>query len=241
MTMTRMNRVLTLVVTVGFLMPPALPTAQQHEHGQEITPFAKELNKRFGDADIQPWIDRFESEGRAIFDKRFEILDLLSLQPGGSVADIGAGSGLFSRLIAQRVGAAGIVYAVDISEPMVEHIRTTSADMELHNIRAILGSVRSPKLPADSVDTVLIADSYHHFEYPVEMLSEIKKALRPGGELLLIDFERMEGESAEFVLNMVRAGKETFRREFVEAGFEFVEEIDLFEAQYVLRFQVPTR
>ena len=122
---------------------------------------------------------------------------------------------------------------------MVEHIRDTSEAMEFHNNKAILGGERSPRLLESSVDTVLIADSYHHFDYPTEMLSEIKKALRAGGELLLVDFERKEGELKEFVLNMVRAGKETFRQEFVEAGFELVEEIDLFKEQYVLRFRLP--
>ena len=69
-----------------------------------ITPTARELNKSF-DADLQQWTERFEHEGRAIYDKRYEILDALSLKPGQAVADIGAGSGLISRLIAERVGS----------------------------------------------------------------------------------------------------------------------------------------
>lgn len=237
--MTRIHRFLVVALGTAVLIVPTVLAEHQHEHGAEITPFAKELNESFGDADIQPWIDRFEKDGRAIFDNRFAIIDLLKLELGDAVADIGAGTGLFSRLLAQRVGPGGVVYAVDISQPMVEHIRETAVAMELHNIKATLGGVRSPTLPENSVDTVLIADSYHHFEYPAEMLSEIRKALRPGGELLLVDFERMDGESAEFVLNMVRAGKSTFTREFIEAGFELLEEVDLLEAQYVIRFRKP--
>ena len=79
-----------------------------------ITPTARELNRSF-DADLKQWTDRFEHEGRAIYDKRYDILDALALKPGMAVADIGAGSGLISRLIAERVGPTGAVYAVDIA------------------------------------------------------------------------------------------------------------------------------
>src|SRR5579863_8986979 len=90
---------------------------------QSITPTAKELNKKF-DADASQWIERFEHEGRAIYDKRYEILDEMHLRPGMNVADIGAGSGLFARLMAQRTAPGGMVYAVDISKNMVDHIAT---------------------------------------------------------------------------------------------------------------------
>src|SRR5690242_3941334 len=81
---------------------------------QTITPTAKDLNKSF-DADASQWTARFEHEGRSIYDKRYEILDAMHLKPGMNVADIGAGSGVFARLIAQRVAPQGTVYAVDIS------------------------------------------------------------------------------------------------------------------------------
>src|SRR5215472_5349291 len=89
-----------------------------------ITPTAKELNKSF-DADASQWRERFEHEGRAIYDKRSEILDAMNLKPGMDVADIGAGSGLMSRLIAQRVAPSGTVYAVDIAKNMIDHINKT--------------------------------------------------------------------------------------------------------------------
>ena len=92
---------------------------------QTITPTAKELNKSF-DTDMPQWAERFEHEGRAVYDKRFEILDAMGLKPGMDVADIGAGSGLFSRLIALRVAPEGTVFAVDISKDMVDHIAKTA-------------------------------------------------------------------------------------------------------------------
>jgi len=221
---------LAAVLALAWMVPAA---------GQQstITPTARELNKSF-DADLKQWTDRFEHEGRAIYDKRYEILDALSLKPGLAVADIGAGSGLISRLIAQRVGSEGTVYAVDIAKNMVDYIAKTSKEQGLTNIKAVLGDPKSPKLAPASVDRICIIDAYHHFEYPAEMLAEIKKALRPDGMLVLIDFKRVEGVSRDYILKMVRAGQGTFTDEFQNAGFELVERRDdMFPENYLLKFQ----
>jgi predicted methyltransferase len=193
-----------------------------------ITPTAKELNKSF-DADASKWTERFEHEGRAIYDKRMEVLDAMGLKPGMDVADIGAGSGLFSRLIAGRVGPGGTVYAVDIAKNMIDHIP---------NLKAVLGEPHSPKLAANSVDVVCIIDSYHHFEYPADMLAEISKAIRPDGVLVLIDFKRIDGISRDYILKMVRAGEGTFTDEFLNAGFDLVDRRDdMFPDNYFLKFR----
>lgn len=202
---------------------------------QTITPKAKELNKDF-DADASQWVERFEHEGRAIYDKRYEILDAMHLKPGMNVADIGAGSGLFARLMAQRVAPGGMVYAVDISKSMIDHIEKTARDIQ--NLKAVLGDPHTPKLEPNSLDLVSIIDSYHHFEYPQDMLREIKKALRPEGDLVLIDFKRIDGVSKDYILKMVRAGEGTFSDEFQNAGFELIERRDdMFEDNYLLRFR----
>jgi ubiquinone/menaquinone biosynthesis C-methylase UbiE len=202
-----------------------------------ITPTAKELNKSF-DADASQWTQRFEHEGRAIYDKRAEILDAMGLKPGMDVADIGAGSGLISRLIAQRVAPGGTVYAVDIAKNMVDYITKTAQEAKITNIKAVLGDPRSPKLEPNSVDVVCIIDAYHHFEYPKEMLAEISKALRPDGMLMLIDFKRIDGVSKDYILKMVRAGEGTFTDEFLNAGFDLVERRDdMFPDNYMLKFK----
>jgi SAM-dependent methyltransferase len=220
-----------IVLVIGAVAP----IAAQHQP-EHITPTAEKLNESFG-ADSAQWVTGFESEGRAIFDKRFEVLDALGLEPGMDVADIGAGSGLYSRLIAERVGPSGQVFAVDIAANLVNHITETATAMGLGNVRAIVGGDKSPRLLEQSVDLVFIADSYHHFEYPGEMLQRIKKALRPDGRLILIDWERIEGVSHPFILAMVRAGKAIFIDEFEAAGFEFVEEIPIFTEEYMLEFR----
>jgi ubiquinone/menaquinone biosynthesis C-methylase UbiE len=219
-------------LTLAFAM--SLAMAQQ----STITPTAKELNKSF-DADASQWTERFEHEGRAIYDKRAEILDAMGLKPGMDVADIGAGSGLISRLIAQRVAPGGTVYAVDISKNMVDHIAKTAQEEKITNIKAVLGDPRSPKLAPNSVDVACIIDAYHHFEYPAEMLAEIKKSLRPNGMLMLIDFKRIDGVSRDYILKMVRAGEGTFTDEFLNAGFDLVERRDdMFPDNYMLKFKL---
>ena len=203
-----------------------------------ITPTARELNKSF-DADSANWTERFEHEGRAIYDKRFEILDAMGLKPGMDVADIGAGSGLISRLIAGRVAPNGTVYAVDIAKNMIDHINETAKKDNIPNLKAVLGDPRSPKLAPHSVDVVCIIDSYHHFEFPADMLAEIRKALRPDGTLVLIDFKRIDGISRDYILKMVRAGEGTFTDEFLNAGFELVERRDdMFPENYLLKFRL---
>lgn len=227
------RRYLTRGLLLAFLSAAAFPWAAAQ---QTITPTARELNKAF-DADASQWTERFEHEGRAIYDKRYEVLDAMHLKPGMNAADIGAGSGLFSRLMAQRVSPGGTVFAVDISKNMIDHIAKVAEEEKITNLKPILGDPRSPRLAPNSVDLVCIIDSYHHFEFPQDMLREIGKALRPEGSLVLIDFKRIDGVSPEYVLKMVRAGEGTFTDEFQNAGLELVERRDdMFPDNYLLRF-----
>jgi ubiquinone/menaquinone biosynthesis C-methylase UbiE len=220
-------RILFLAIAAGYAF------AQQ----PTITPTAKELNKSF-DADASQWRERFDHEGRAIYDKRFEILDAMNLKPGMDVADIGAGSGLMSRLIAQRVAPNGTVYAVDIAKNMIDHIAEVAQKENIPNLKPVLGDPKSPKLAPNSIDVICIIDSYHHFEYPTDMLAEIRKALRADGMLVLIDFKRIDGISKDYILKMVRAGEGTFTDEFLNAGFELVDKRDdMFPDNYMLKFK----
>ena len=231
-----------LVILASFSGATAPAIAQQSDSSR-ITQRAVDLNESFADPDAQAWVSRFERAGRAVYDARFALLDVLSLRPGVSVADIGAGSGFFARLIAERVAPSGQVYAVDIAESLVEHMDKTADEMGIENFHAVLGGERTPRLDSNSVDAVYVMDAYHHFAYPAEMLSEIKRAMRPGAELLLIEYHRIEGLTSPGRMEMLRAGKEVFQREFIEAGFELVEEVDLVgeldPSSYALHFRLP--
>src|SRR5215813_15186374 len=139
-------------LVIGFAILGAVPRSAAQ---QAITPTAKELNKAF-DADASQWTARFEHEGRAIYDKRYEILDAMHLKPGMNAADIGAGSGLIARLIAQRVAPGGTVYAVDIAKNMIDHIVKIAAEEKIPNLKPVLGDPRSPGLEPNSLDVVSI-------------------------------------------------------------------------------------
>lgn len=199
------------------------------------------INKRFLDPklDVSEWLGRFEVESREVFAQRSAVVKACGIRPGQTVADIGAGTGFFSRLFTESVGPAGEVFAVDISPKFLEHITRKAREEKVTNITTVACTDRSVKLGAESIDVAFVCDTYHHFEYPRSTLDSILRALKPGGVLIVIDFERIAGKSREFVLNHVRAGKDVFRGEIEAAGFEFVEEVDIsgFNENYFLRYQ----
>jgi ubiquinone/menaquinone biosynthesis C-methylase UbiE len=157
------------------------------------------------------------------------------------VADVGAGTGLFTRLFARGVGPRGKVYAVDIARPFIQHIEKTAREKGLTNVVGVVCTQSSTELPAGSVDLVFVCDTYHHFEFPYKTLKSIHRALRPGGQLVLIDFKRIKGVSSDWVLKHVRAGQETFTREIVASGFRPVREEKLLQENYFLRFSKAER
>lgn len=194
------------------------------------------INDNFQDPDIQTYIGMFEGEDRAIYVNREAIVDVLELRPGMDVADVGAGTGFFTRMFAQSVGPEGTVYAVDIAEEFLEHIGQTSEEAGIDNIELVLCDQRSTKLPPNSVDVVFICDTYHHFEFPQNTLASIHNALRADGKLVVVDFERVKDVTAPFAWEHVRAGKGTFTDEIKNAGFDFVREPEIMKDQYVLVF-----
>lgn len=198
------------------------------------------INEKFLDPNLKPeeWTEKFEVESREIYDLRNEIAATVGLNPGMEMADIGAGTGLFTIPFSQAVGPEGKVYAVDIAKNFLTHIRARANREKAGNVETVLCTDRSIELPENSIDLAFICDTYHHFEYPQASLASIHKALRPGGELVLIDFKRIPGESSEWVMGHVRAGQEVFESEITAAGFEKVDEVDdLLSENYFVRFR----
>lgn len=185
------------------------------------------INKGFQDPNVATFVDRFEGESREIFKFRHQIVQALGIEPGMEIADVGAGTGFFSRLISRRMGAEGTVYAVDIAQNFVDHINTIAQKEGTGNIKASLCSERSVNLPEASIDLAFICDTYHHFEYPYDTMASLHKALRSGGRVMIVDFERVVGISREWTLGHVRCGKGTVTDEMADSGFDLVEEIDL--------------
>ncbi|MDP7639287.1 MAG: methyltransferase domain-containing protein [Candidatus Hydrogenedentes bacterium] len=214
------------------LLYAAAPLASSQE--ESVKPG---INDSFQDPDVREFIDRFEGDGRAIYAKRQEVLATLGLKPGDEVADIGAGTGFFSMMMGKAVGDSGTVYAVDIAQNFLDHIVETAGEKGLKNVRPVLCDQKSTKLEPNSIDAAFICDVYHHFEFPFLTMASLHQAIRTGGTLVVVDFERIVGITGQFFMDHMRAGKGTFTDEIIDSGFELVEEIDLFEEQYVLRFR----
>ena len=131
------------------------------------------------------WLERPE---RAEEERPELLLSVLELKPGMTVADIGAGTGYYSWRMAQRVGAGGTVYAVDIQPEMIKLLEQQMSRRAAANVKAVLGTPTDPGLPPAGIDLALMVDVYHELEYPHEMLAAIVRALKPGGRLVFVEF-----------------------------------------------------
>jgi len=196
------------------------------------------INKAFENPDVASFIGRFEREGRDAFDHRHAIVKACQLKPRMEIADIGAGTGLFTLMFSKAVGAKGRVFAVDISEKFLKHIETAAKDEGLTNITGVVCKQDSVNLPPNSIDLAFICDTYHHFEFPRKTMQSIHRALRPGGQVVLVDYHRIEGVTREWLMNHVRAGQDVFTKEILESGFRLVEEKkDMLDESYFMRFE----
>lgn len=190
----------------------------------------------YEEPDYAHWGELFERPGREVYDMRGQIIRAMDIQPGMSVADIGAGSGLFTRAFSDETGPAGTVYAVDIIENFIQGILSDANAAGAKNIVGVVNTAKDVNLPAGSIDIAFICNTYHHFEYPLSMLASIRKALRPGGSLIIIDFRKIKGFSSGWVMSHTRADKKMVIDEVSSAGFNLAEDRDLLRANFYLRF-----
>jgi ubiquinone/menaquinone biosynthesis C-methylase UbiE len=190
------------------------------------------------DLDVPTWVQRFEKPGREVYDRRKQIAAAVHLKKGAAVADVGAGTGLYTMMFSAAVGAAGKVYAVEIAPRFLDYLAVRAKKAGAKNVEVVRGTADSVELPPASVDRVFLCDTYHHFEHPQKNLASIRKALRPDGELLVVDFKREPGKTAAWITEHVRAGEPEVIAEIEAAGFEKVEELPLLKENYVLRFRL---
>ena len=212
-----------------------------------VTPVAEKqsvkpgINANFLDPNlnVQEWVERFEVESREVYQARQEIMQQLNLKSGMRVADVGAGTGFYSILMSEAVGDDGWVYAIDISPKFIEYLSNHFDERSMNNVTTVMCDDDSICLPPGSIDAAFICDVYHHFEYPIDTIRSIHRAMVKGGRLVVIDFERIPGVSRDWTLEHVRGDKQTFINEIQEAGFELVAErtIPGFKENYYLEFR----
>jgi len=201
---------------------------------QNVNP---DINKSLLDPDYEIWVQRFEHPGREVFDLRETIVKVANIQTGMDIADIGAGTGFYTRLFASAVGPKGKVYAVDIAENFIDEIVSKAEKAGMSNVIGVVNSQKETGLNAGSIDLAFVCDTYHHFEYPRTMLRSIFHALRQGGSLIVIDFRKIKGLSSNWVMSHTRANRKTVIREIESEGFVLTEDQDFMKANFYLRFK----
>ena len=223
-----MRKILTMSVLLLTTLIGA-PRAQEASVAPTIN-----QNFRSADLDVEGWATRFTGESREAFSARMDVLKGLALKPGEHVADVGAGTGLYTRLFAQAVGPTGKVYATDIAPQFLAYIARNAAQDGLKNVQTVLGGDRSTNLPAASVDVIFHSDVYHHFEFPVAMNADIRRALKPDGRLYVLEMEKAGGQSGH-----VRAPKDAVIAEIEKSGFKLVEQVNVpgLRENYLLHFR----
>ena len=218
-------------ILVGVLSLSSLGVAQENS----VKPG---INDSFQDPNASQYVERFEREGREVYDQREKIIEACEIKPGMVIADVGAGTGLFTRLLSKATGDEGKVYAVDIAENFIEHITDLAKKEGLTNVEGVVCKPDFVNLPPNSVDLVYICDTYHHFEFPYKTMASIHRALKPDGRVVLVEFAREEGKSSEWIMGHVRAGQEVFTQEVMDSGFAQIKEVKgFFKESYMVHFK----
>jgi len=178
------------------------------------------------------WLERPERDA----EEQPELLTRqLNLQPGMVVADIGAGTGYFTRRLARKVGPAGQVMAVDIQPEMLDLLTNQMAQLRLSNVVPVLGLTSTPRLPEGAVDLVLMVDVYHEFDFPFEMMRGICAALKPAGRVVFVEY-RAE-DAAVPIKPLHKMTEAQVKREMAAFPLQWVETSRVLPRQHILVFR----
>ncbi len=178
------------------------------------------------------WLERPEREKEERPDL---LLAALKCRAGDAVADIGCGSGFYTRRLARAVGTNGTVFAVDIQQEMLDLLTNKLAAEKILNVKPVLGTTSDPKLPAGKVDLILLVDVYHEFDQPFEMTQAMVRALKPGGRLVFVEFR---GEDPRVPIKEVHKMTEAqVRKEMSVHPLEWAETVASLPWQHVIVFR----
>jgi ubiquinone/menaquinone biosynthesis C-methylase UbiE len=177
----------------------------------------------------------YEGFGRDAWQKPDEVIALLELRAGDHVADIGAGGGYFAFHLADAVGDAGRVYAVDVDDDMIEYLRARVAEEGRANVEVIRAEFHDPLLPDGRIDLVFSCDTYHHLAERIDYFTKLRGDLAPGARVAILDFNGQSWFARSFGHT---TPKQTIVDELAAAGYRLVADHDLIERQHFLVFEV---
>jgi SAM-dependent methyltransferase len=189
---------------------------------------------QLGSRPAEEWIKTLDGPTRVAALKIDEVVAAIKLQPGQTVADIGAGTGLLEAPLAKAVGPSGRVYAVEIDAGFFPTIRKRAADANITNVETVLGQFTDPKLPVKNVDVALFHDVIHHVEKRADYLKTLAGYLAPRGRIVVVDYEPGKGpHSGHTELEVSREQLATWMR---DAGLQQTDDVKLFADKYILVF-----
>jgi ubiquinone/menaquinone biosynthesis C-methylase UbiE len=180
-----------------------------------------------------------EGPDRDAWQRPDQIMDALLIGEGSVVADLGAGGGWFTVRLARSVGPNGLVYAEDIQPQMIEAIDRRVQREGLRNVKTVLGTPVDPRLPAGSVDAVLIVDAYHEMEQPITLLRNVAKALKPTGTVGIVNYKKDGGGPGPSMEERVDPDKVI--ADARAAGLELRKRENFLRYQYLLTFGLPPK
>ncbi len=186
-------------------------------------------------ADVQHWVAVFDDPARDAWQRPAELVRALALRPGMVVADLGAGTGYFSRHLTDAVGPAGTVFAVELEPNLVVHLRERAEREHTPNVIPVLASADNPRLPAGGVDLVLVVDTFHHLDDRLGYLRVLRRFLRPAGRVAIVDWQKRDlpvGPPLDHKL-----AREQVVDEMTASGYRLIDEPDVLPYQYVLVFR----
>jgi arsenite methyltransferase len=177
----------------------------------------------------------YEGSSRDGWQQTDAVIAALSLAPGARVADIGAGSGYFTRPLARAVAPGGTVYAVDVDADMNERLRGRLADEGIGNVEIVLGEYEDPKLPDAGVDLVFTSNTFHHIEGRPEYFRNLKQDLAPGGRVAIIDYDGSKGTFVRVMGHYTE--KDVLLEDMQQAGYAVEKDHDFLDRQSFIVFR----
>lgn len=180
--------------------------------------------------------EMFENESRAEWQMVDKVIEAMELSEGDNIADIGGGSGYFSRPFARKVGKSGIVYCCDFAMKLLDFLQEEAKKEGLNNIVTVYAAEDRPMLPTQSIDYAFTCNTNHHISNRVEYYKNLKRVLRPGAKVVIVDWYAREQEVGPPPSHNVK--KEIAMQEMKDAGYELVKEETFLPYQYFLIYQV---
>lgn len=178
------------------------------------------------------WLERPERERE---EHPTKLIESLKLKPGMVIADIGAGSGYFTFRMSKKVGDKGKVLAVDIQKEMLAIIQKRMKKAKITNVKPILGTIKDPKLPENSVDLILLVDVYHEFSFPYEMTVNMVKSLKKGGRIVFVEYRKEDPKVP--ILEVHKMTEKQVMKEMSIHPVKHVKTLGILPRQHIIVFE----